>query len=151
MRKEFPYYHGHYERIAEYTPEEVLPYHVPAKVRLDMVKSGVKKKSPEFKEMTERDYEGHMVKMTSQRYEVFATMGLTCVECGLEGVFFALEKQVQQDSDRYHFNLYGYDEEGNEVMLTKDHIVPKSKGGKNFIKNYQTMCYNCNAEKADTV
>ena len=37
----------------------------------------------------------------------------------------------------------------NTILFTKDHILPRSKGGKNWLQNYQTMCYNCNQEKAD--
>jgi 5-methylcytosine-specific restriction endonuclease McrA len=103
-------------------------------------------------------YMDKIVKMGSHRYQLFKNKGTTCVKCGLKGEFFALEKQEQKhtvkgkelpDSDKYHFNLYGYDENGNEVMLTKDHILPRSKGGENELRNYQTLCYNCNWEKAD--
>lgn len=38
---------------------------------------------------------------------------------------------------------------GNEVMLTRDHIYPKSKGGLDNIKNYQVLCVKCNQKKAD--
>lgn len=31
--------------------------------------------------------------------------------------------------------------------MTKDHIVPKSKGGPDKIENYQTMCTECNCIK----
>jgi 5-methylcytosine-specific restriction endonuclease McrA len=34
-------------------------------------------------------------------------------------------------------------------MMTKDHIMPKSKGGKNHFDNYEPMCSDCNTEKAD--
>lgn len=31
--------------------------------------------------------------------------------------------------------------------LTVDHIIPKSKNGKNSRKNYQVLCYYCNQMK----
>ena len=65
-----------------------------------------------------------MVRMTSQRYQLFASKGVTCVNCGVVGEFFGLEKSKYQEGDRYHFNLYGI-KNGNEVMITKDHIIPK--------------------------
>jgi hypothetical protein len=48
-------------------------------------------------------------------------------------------------------NLYAIDKNGNEILMTKDHIVPKSKGGANALYNYQPMCSHCNAEKADVM
>jgi len=45
--------------------------------------------------------------------------------------------------------MYRIDENGDEILYTKDHIKPKSRGGKNNIINYQTMCYNCNLKKGD--
>ena len=47
-----------------------------------------------------------------------------------------------------HFNLYGLEDE-EEVMFTKDHIIPKSKGGRTHISNMQTMCSNCNNAKGN--
>ena len=58
-----------------------------------------------------------------------------------------IDKYVQT----FHFNLYALDADGNEVLMTKDHIVPKSKGGEDKGINYQTMCYPCNYVKGDSV
>jgi len=91
------------------------------------------------------------VTMESHRYQLFAEKGITCEKCGLEGKFFALEKHRLTDGDKYHFNLYGISKRGKEVMLTKDHIVPRSKGGKNNLNNYQTLCIKCNSKKSDSV
>ena len=33
--------------------------------------------------------------------------------------------------------------------MTKDHIIPRSKGGPDCIENFQTMCEECNNKKRD--
>jgi 5-methylcytosine-specific restriction endonuclease McrA len=69
-----------------------------------------------------------------------------CVSCGIQGEFFWLERN---GNPQYHLNLYGLNEYGHEVLMTKDHIIPKSKGGSNGLHNMQTMCTKCNLKKAD--
>ena len=61
-------------------------------------------------------------------------------------IIIGMEKYKEQQ--RYHLNLYGM-KNGKEILFTKDHIIPKAKGGKNTMDNYQTMCAVCNREKAD--
>ena len=97
------------------------------------------------KKKSRRDFDGDMVPMNSQRYELFKEKGIKCVACGVEGKYFAKERH--RTSKGYHFNLYAVDDKGREVLMTKDHIIPKSKGGENKLHNYQTMCYNCNLAK----
>lgn len=94
-------------------------------------------------------FKGDMVKTYSDRYTTFMEKSVVCCECGLEGIFFAKENTINQN--RYHFNLYAIDENGDEVLMTKDHIQSKAKGGINHISNYQPMCKVCNEIKADTV
>jgi len=89
----------------------------------------------------------HSISMVSDRYKTFINSGTKCVSCGLEGKYFKMCRS--KGSTRYHFNLYAADEAGNDVLMTKDHIVPKSKGGPNSLNNYQTMCVECNRIKAD--
>lgn len=85
----------------------------------------------------------------SKRYSVFMKKGTKCVSCGAEGKFFALEKHKKQKTDRYHFNLYAFTKNGNELLMTKDHIIPKSKGGKNSLINLQPMCTRCDKMKGN--
>lgn len=93
------------------------------------------------------ELKGHEVNVRSCRLHCFS-QSLTCTECGLTGKFFAIENHTDENP---HLNLYTIDEEGNEILMTKDHIVPKSKGGSNHIDNLQTMCIECNEEKADEI
>jgi len=44
-------------------------------------------------------------------------------------------------------NLYAINAAGEEVLMTKDHILPRVLGGKDHIDNYQPMCQVCNSEK----
>lgn len=95
--------------------------------------------------------DGVSVKITSQRYAVFQK-STECCECGLVGSFLAVErdeKMKPKPSKHFHINMYGVDTNGKEILMTKDHIKPKSKGGKSEIDNYQTMCTSCNLRKKD--
>lgn len=96
------------------------------------------------------DFDGDPLKANSQRYTLFFKKGFKCVKCGIEGKYFAKERDTSSNSNKYHLNLYALDENGKEVLMTKDHIIPKSKGGKNKLENYQTMCCICNKKKGNT-
>lgn len=78
-----------------------------------------------------------------------------CNGCTVKGAFFAAERQINQRTGKpntvgHHLNFYGYDAEGNEIMMTSDHKIPKSRGGsKNGINNRQPMCTVCNNVKGD--
>ncbi len=80
----------------------------------------------------------------------------TCVHCGIEGEYYALEQTAKRGKNAqpdWHLNLYGtkvVDGKAFEVMLTQDHIIPKSKGGPHTVENLQTMCGLCNRDKDST-
>lgn len=87
----------------------------------------------------------HEVRMNSHRYFVFQ-QNSCCVSCGLQGSKFLLQQSPCDKSP--HFNLYA-EENGELVLMTKDHVLPRSKGGKNNHDNYVTMCSVCNNLKAN--
>jgi len=80
------------------------------------------------------------VRMNSQRYYVFKE-NPKCVSCGIEGEKFLLEQHPNDKNP--HFNLYAV-EDGEYILMTKDHIHAKAFGGEDRYYNYQTMCAICN-------
>lgn len=91
------------------------------------------------------------VNTKSLRLRLFATRGVKCVCCGVEGKFFATEMHKGSKQEVYHFNLYAINQHGHEVLMTKDHIIPKSKGGQDLLSNLQTMCCKCNSRKGSKI
>ena len=87
--------------------------------------------------------DGFNVRPISLRYMTFYQKGTKCVCCGKEGTHFKL--CGKEGSERRHFNLYADD----GTLFTKDHIVPKSKGGMDRVSNMQTMCVDCNVAKGN--
>lgn len=64
--------------------------------------------------------------MPGIRWQVFQRDNWRCVACGVKAT----------DDDK--------------VILHVDHITPRSKGGKDEIDNYQTLCDKCNIGKSNT-
>lgn len=123
-KKPIPTHNG-LERLTTYTVEEVM----------DWIKNNPRRVY----------WEKDGYRINTKRAKIFHKKGVVCVNCGVKGEFFALEKDK---GGGIHLDLYGFIDE-EEVLITIDHIVPKSKGGLNKIINYQTMCKLCNESKAD--
>lgn len=99
----------------------------------------------EIKREFEIDGRTYYVKMNSQRYHLFRENS-SCVCCGIVGNKMVLDMNLDSS---VHFNLYAEDN-GRLVLMTKDHIVPKSLGGPDELNNYQTMCCICNNLKGSS-
>lgn len=111
---------------------------------LDIVASGI----PSY--VFHVDGTDFKVKMTSERYKLFCNE-TKCVACGLQGTVMRLETHLNADVANHnppHFNLYGV-EAGEYILMTKDHKIPRSKGGKDRQDNYQVMCTVCNTLKGN--
>lgn len=119
-----------YIRAGIYPINEVLPFIISS--------DGFHRKD------SEKDYDGHIVRMDSLRYRVFASKGAKCAKCGIEGKYFALEKDKHADTTYWHFNLYALNKENHEVLMTKNHIDLTKQEDKNSIDNLQTTCIECN-------
>lgn len=91
------------------------------------------------------DDRSYCVRMNSDRYHVFRA-NHHCVACGIEGTKMILDLNPGDSSP--HFNLYA-EENGQLLLMTKDHKIPKSKGGEDRMENYSTMCAKCNNLKGN--
>lgn len=89
-------------------------------------------------------------RMTSLRYAIFS-QSIACVVCQMKGDHFLLERFSGNNLATAHFNLYATLPDGDRMLFTKDHIMPKSKGGSDKLSNLQTMCMKCNGEKGDSI
>ena len=81
---------------------------------------------------------------THHRLRVFYEKGVRCISCGKEG------KHLIHARDRggnRHVDIFAED----FSLLTIDHILPKSKGGRTYIDNLQPMCQSCNSRKGDNI
>lgn len=92
------------------------------------------------------------VRMDSMRYKVFAR-SLYCIKCNIKGSVFLLQRIEDKsiNNDTAHFNLYAKDDNGNLILMTQDHIIPKSKGGKDHLNNLRTMCSSCNCKRGNNI
>ena len=116
--------------LGVFTPEDVFPYLTREADRKEYIVDG----------------QSYMVRMNSDRYFVFKKEP-KCASCGLEGTKFLLERHIENLQP--HFNFYGV-ENGKNVLLTKDHYIPRSKKGVNHETNYHTCCEICNGLKGNT-
>lgn len=86
----------------------------------------------------------HEVYNNHRRLKVFADKGRECVRCGLVGTRLIIGEDLYGGM---HVDLYTDD----LIMMTVDHIHPKSKGGSNDLSNLDPMCGPCNFAKGATV
>lgn len=94
-------------------------------------------------------FNGVRVKVNTLRLQTFHVKGTTCIACGLQASFFAIESNQPSTKDpQYHLNLYGVNEQGEEVLFTHDHTIARSVGGADHLSNTQTMCTICNFNKS---
>ena len=92
----------------------------------------------------------HQAKLRCMRMQNFFEHGTICIECKVIGAVFKVErhKGFQESKNKnsgYHLNLYT----ASGTLMTMDHIIPTSRGGKNLIDNVQPMCTKCNSRKAN--
>lgn len=78
-----------------------------------------------------------------RRLKVFANKGCTCLLCLKKVGVYLISARGWRGS--LHVDLYTEDFE----LMTIDHIIPKSKGGSNSMRNLIPACNSCNSAKSN--
>ena len=78
-----------------------------------------------------------------------ANQKLICFECGLEASCFILCKGQNDVTRQPILDLFAMREDGVFVLMTRDHIIPKSLGGNNTVQNLRVSCSDCNSKRGN--
>lgn len=91
----------------------------------------------------------NLVHLSKMRWIVFAHKGRKCRQCGIEGTVVVHWQEFVNPTD--HYDLAAYTPEGQLVMMTLDHHIPRSFGGPKTLANLNPMCYPCNQRKKNAI
>ena len=75
---------------------------------------------------------------------------IRCHFCGCQADRWVMEKGRRDKVGHPVLNLYG-NQDGKAVMMTRDHIIPKSLGGVDVVQNLRAACAPCNETRSNEV
>jgi len=130
--------------------EEILPH---LKTIFDPnYKEMYDKGGKEFTNFIHSEIRGYVVRTNTQLLQLLKLKKAGCVCCGLDCAGFDIRKNNNVKDPRKRIRLFPFvlDEYGYKIDLTRDHIVPASKGGISRIFNLQPLCVECNGYKGDS-
>jgi len=88
------------------------------------------------------------VKVEGLRLNTF-TKHTVCSSCGRAGSHFRIASKKKKKNGPHTFHLCLWSDD--KIQMTKDHIIPKSKGGADHLSNMQCMCTKCNMKKGNKI
>lgn len=110
---------------------------------------------------TRYEINGVVAQLVNKRTETLARDGGVCMACGHEPTHAWIEDNTTPRDDRgrwlknppplyqgdpfaAHLNVYCTTKEGHELLMTVDHVIPKSRGGRDRLDNFVVLCQRCN-------
>jgi len=85
--------------------------------------------------------------LSTAKMRNFFHHGVKCKNCDVKGNVFRLQRY--SDARNWHLNLYQVSSGNPDILITMDHVIPKSKGGIKDINNIQPLCSPCNNLKGN--
>lgn len=74
----------------------------------------------------------------------------TCQHCGVKGTHIIYYRHKNEPENTVHVDTIAVSKT-NVILLTKDHILPKSLGGSNKPSNLRVLCRPCNLKRGNTL
>ena len=69
---------------------------------------------------------------------------IRCWACGCEAKAWIATSHRNDHVKPPVLNLYGFDFNGQPVLMTRDHIIPRAWGGSDDVENLRPACQPCN-------
>lgn len=85
----------------------------------------------------------HHCRETSQK--------MVCFKCGVEADRWIVKHQHNDTNKPPVVELFAYTKKKRLVMMTRDHIVPKSWGGLDVVENLRCACEPCNRDRKNVL
>lgn len=76
---------------------------------------------------------------------------LVCHFCGVKASLWIIRHQQNDTNKPPVMDLFCYTSKNNLVMMTRDHIVPKSWGGLDDVQNLRCACEPCNRARKNVL
>lgn len=120
---------------------------IPLEVGMNAIKNNLQEKEKAFRVQVG----SHEVHVTSLRLRTFYADGAKCYICAKEATHFSADLFSNRPSNQRqiaHMNMWGVDEDGEELLFTHDHVLARSLGGGDHLGNTKTCCTKCNNQKS---
>ncbi len=72
---------------------------------------------------------------------------MVCFNCGVEADRWIVRHQHNDRNKPPVLELFAYNKKKILVMMTRDHIIPKSWGGLDLVENLRCACEPCNRDR----
>jgi hypothetical protein len=76
---------------------------------------------------------------------------LRCWECNRLANCWIVEKGKNDRIGSPNLNLYSKGEDGSYMLMTRDHIIPRSYGGVDAVENLRMACSQCNSDRGNEI